>query len=115
MGKASHSEAGSPLSTLGPRETGNAEEAHRMKLKILASALATAVVIALVPTGASAQFAGPIPAPSTQTATDDVGTADACYTWRHNLKRGDSGKGVRKLQVRLAGWVSRGENLALDG
>ncbi|MGH2603446.1 MAG: D-Ala-D-Ala carboxypeptidase family metallohydrolase [Dehalococcoidia bacterium] len=40
---------------------------------------------------------------------------DACYTWNRTLKRGMSGGDVEQLQIRLAGWVSYGENLALDG
>jgi len=42
-------------------------------------------------------------------------SADACYTWSRTLKRGMSGGDVTQLQIRVAGWVSYGENLALDG
>ncbi|MGH3714800.1 MAG: D-Ala-D-Ala carboxypeptidase family metallohydrolase [Micromonosporaceae bacterium] len=41
--------------------------------------------------------------------------ADACYTWNRTLNRGDSGGDVKQLQIRLAGWVSFDENLAIDG
>ncbi|MGH3736950.1 MAG: D-Ala-D-Ala carboxypeptidase family metallohydrolase [Micromonosporaceae bacterium] len=41
--------------------------------------------------------------------------ADACYTWGRVLKRGMSGSDVTQLQKRIAGWVSYGENLGLDG
>jgi zinc D-Ala-D-Ala carboxypeptidase len=41
--------------------------------------------------------------------------ADACYTWSRTLKQGMSGGDVKQLQIRIAGWVSYGENLALDG
>ncbi|MGH3736949.1 MAG: D-Ala-D-Ala carboxypeptidase family metallohydrolase [Micromonosporaceae bacterium] len=42
-------------------------------------------------------------------------SADACYTWSRTLKRGMSGGDVKVLQIRVAGWVSYGENLAIDG
>lgn len=42
-------------------------------------------------------------------------SADACYTWSRTLKQGMSGSDVTQLQIRVAGWVSYGENLALDG
>ncbi|HEX6075865.1 MAG TPA: M15 family metallopeptidase [Micromonosporaceae bacterium] len=42
-------------------------------------------------------------------------SADGCYTWSRTLKRGMSGGDVTQLQIRIAGWVSYGENLALDG
>ncbi|MFD0200230.1 MULTISPECIES: M15 family metallopeptidase [Saccharothrix] len=41
--------------------------------------------------------------------------ADACYTWNRTLREGTSGSDVAELQVRLAGWVASGENLAIDG
>jgi zinc D-Ala-D-Ala carboxypeptidase len=41
--------------------------------------------------------------------------ADGCYTWTRNLSRGTSGGDVTQLQIRVAGWVTSGENLALDG
>jgi len=42
-------------------------------------------------------------------------SADGCYTWTRNLSQGSSGGDVTQLQIRIAGWVSYGENLALDG
>ncbi len=42
-------------------------------------------------------------------------SADGCYTWNRTLKKGMSGGDVKTLQVRLAGWVASGENLAIDG
>jgi len=47
--------------------------------------------------------------------TASPASADACYTWSRTLKRGDSGEDVRILQSRIAGWMSYGESLALDG
>ncbi len=42
-------------------------------------------------------------------------SADGCYTWGRTLSRGTSGSDVTQLQIRVAGWVAYGENLALDG
>ncbi len=42
-------------------------------------------------------------------------SADSCYTWGRTLQQGMSGSDVTQLQIRVAGWVSYGENLALDG
>lgn len=42
-------------------------------------------------------------------------SADACFTWSRTLRQGDSGNDVKQLQIRVAGWVSYGENLAIDG
>lgn len=41
--------------------------------------------------------------------------ADGCYTWNRTLSNGARGSDVTQLQIRVAGWVSSGENLALDG
>ncbi|GAB3743518.1 M15 family metallopeptidase [Microlunatus parietis] len=41
--------------------------------------------------------------------------ADGCYTWDRTLRQGSTGSDVTQLQIRIAGWVSSGENLALDG
>jgi zinc D-Ala-D-Ala carboxypeptidase len=41
--------------------------------------------------------------------------ADECYTWNRTLSQGASGADVTQLQIRVAGWMSSGENLALDG
>ncbi|MGH2603447.1 MAG: peptidoglycan-binding domain-containing protein, partial [Dehalococcoidia bacterium] len=41
--------------------------------------------------------------------------ADACYTWDRVLKRGMSGSDVKILQSRIAGWMTYGTSLALDG
>jgi zinc D-Ala-D-Ala carboxypeptidase len=41
--------------------------------------------------------------------------ADGCYTWGRTLSQGASGSDVTQLQIRMAGWVAYGENLALDG
>jgi zinc D-Ala-D-Ala carboxypeptidase len=54
------------------------------------------------------------------TVTADVvalnpASADGCYTWNRTLTEGSSGNDVAELQVRLAGWVASGENLAIDG
>lgn len=41
--------------------------------------------------------------------------ADGCYTWGRTLSEGDTGSDVRQLQIRVAGWVTSGEVLAIDG
>lgn len=41
--------------------------------------------------------------------------ADGCYTWGRTLQQGASGADVTQLQIRVAGWVASGENLAIDG
>ena len=41
--------------------------------------------------------------------------ADGCYTWGRTLQQGATGADVTQLQIRVAGWVGSGENLALDG
>ncbi len=41
--------------------------------------------------------------------------ADGCYTWSSTLRQGSSGSAVQQLQVRVAGWVTSGEVLAIDG
>lgn len=48
-------------------------------------------------------------------ATAGPAAADGCYTWSGALQQGASGEPVRQLQIRLAGWVDRGEVLAVDG
>ncbi|MGH3729903.1 MAG: D-Ala-D-Ala carboxypeptidase family metallohydrolase [Micromonosporaceae bacterium] len=47
--------------------------------------------------------------------TASPAAADGCFTWSRTLKQGHSGNDVKQLQIRVAGWVSSGENLALDG
>lgn len=42
-------------------------------------------------------------------------SADACYTWSRTLKKGMSGADVKVLQVRVAGWVPRGQVMTADG
>ncbi|OLF10252.1 peptidase M15 [Actinophytocola xinjiangensis] len=44
-----------------------------------------------------------------------VAAADGCYTWNRTLNQGATGGDVTQLQIRVAGWVASGENLALDG
>jgi len=41
--------------------------------------------------------------------------ADGCYTWSRTLREGTSGADVTQLQIRVAGWMSYGEVLAVDG
>ncbi len=48
-------------------------------------------------------------------ATAAPAYADDCYTWNRTLSQGMSGSDVTQLQIRVAGWVSSGETLALDG
>lgn len=38
-----------------------------------------------------------------------------CFTWTRTLSRGSTGNDVKQLQIRIAGWVSQGETLAIDG
>ncbi|WP_019814034.1 M15 family metallopeptidase [Saccharomonospora saliphila] len=71
----------------------------RRRLALLFTALALAV---------SGMVVGAATAPPTA-------SADACYTWDRTLQRGASGSDVTQLQIRVAGWVSYGENLAIDG
>ncbi|NEE45539.1 peptidoglycan-binding protein, partial [Streptomyces sp. SID8455] len=49
------------------------------------------------------------------TASGDVGTADACYTWGGTLREGSSGEAVRQLQIRVAGYPGTGNQIAIDG
>jgi zinc D-Ala-D-Ala carboxypeptidase len=41
--------------------------------------------------------------------------ADGCYTWTGTLRQGASGEGVTRLQIRVAGWMTSGDVLAIDG
>ncbi|MCI0689755.1 MAG: peptidoglycan-binding protein [Sporichthyaceae bacterium] len=40
---------------------------------------------------------------------------DGCYHWPRNLSQGMSGSDVAQLQIRIAGWMSYGEVLVIDG
>lgn len=78
--------------------------------------LAASAIIAVSAGGAAAAAESErIADASRATADDDIGTADACYTWNRTLQEGTSGDDVTQLQIRVAGWVTSGENLALDG
>ncbi len=48
-------------------------------------------------------------------ATAGTAQADSCYTWNRTLKEGMSGSDVTQLQIRVAGHVTSGEILAVDG
>lgn len=48
-------------------------------------------------------------------ATAGSAQADSCYTWNRTLKEGMSGSDVTQLQIRVAGHVTSGEILAVDG
>jgi len=48
-------------------------------------------------------------------ATAPVAAADGCYTWSGTLRQGSSGDAVTRLQIRVAGWVTSGEVLTIDG
>jgi zinc D-Ala-D-Ala carboxypeptidase len=48
-------------------------------------------------------------------ATAAPAAADGCYTWSGTLREGSSGEGVTRLQIRVAGWVTSGEVLTVDG
>ncbi|OQO92310.1 M15 family metallopeptidase [Saccharomonospora piscinae] len=52
---------------------------------------------------------------ATSVVAPATASADECYSWNRTLQRGASGSDVRELQIRVAGWVASGENLALDG
>jgi zinc D-Ala-D-Ala carboxypeptidase len=41
--------------------------------------------------------------------------ADGCYTWASTLRQGASGDAVKRLQIRVAGWMTSGTVLAIDG
>jgi zinc D-Ala-D-Ala carboxypeptidase len=51
----------------------------------------------------------------TAVATAPAAHADGCYTWPRTLRAGMSGGDVAQLQIRVAGWMSYGEVLAIDG
>ena len=69
-------------------------------------------LVASVLTLTTASVASADPNPVT---AEDIQAADACYTWSRTLSQGASGSDVTQLQIRVAGWVASGENLALDG
>lgn len=48
-------------------------------------------------------------------ATAGPAAADGCYTWSSTLREGSSGAAVTRLQIRVAGWVTSGEVLSVDG
>ncbi len=76
-------------------------------IRRLLLALAASVLTLSMASTASAD-----PAP---VGSQDFQATDACYTWNRTLSQGASGSDVTQLQIRVAGWVSYGENLALDG
>lgn len=41
--------------------------------------------------------------------------ADECYTWSRTLNSGATGSDVSELQIRVAGWVPRGQVMGVDG
>ena len=41
--------------------------------------------------------------------------ADGCYTWNRTLREGTSGADVTRLQIRIAGWMTSGTVLSIDG
>jgi zinc D-Ala-D-Ala carboxypeptidase len=41
--------------------------------------------------------------------------ADGCFTWTSTLRENASGEAVTRLQIRIAGWMTTGEVLAIDG
>ncbi|MCR3722827.1 MULTISPECIES: M15 family metallopeptidase [Prauserella salsuginis group] len=52
---------------------------------------------------------------ATAVTTPAPASAASCYEWSSTLSRGDSGSDVKELQIRVAGWVSHGEHLVIDG
>jgi zinc D-Ala-D-Ala carboxypeptidase len=64
-----------------------------------------AVLIALAGTiGYTVAVAGPASA-----------AADGCFNFSRTLKQGMTGADVTQLQIRVAGWVTSGETLSVDG
>ena len=55
------------------------------------------------------------PTPTESPPASSFSAADGCYTWSGVLKEGSTGEAVRQLQIRVAGYASYGEVLALDG
>jgi zinc D-Ala-D-Ala carboxypeptidase len=49
------------------------------------------------------------------TAPSASAVGDGCYNWSRTLSQGMSGGDVAQLQIRIAGWMSYGEVLAIDG
>lgn len=49
------------------------------------------------------------------TVSASSASADECYTWGRQLSSGATGADVTQLQIRVAGWVSYGEQMDLDG
>ncbi len=49
------------------------------------------------------------------TATAPAAHADECYSWARTLSSGASGADVTQLQIRVAGWVPRGQVMGVDG
>src|SRR3954468_17405378 len=60
-------------------------------------------------------FGGLGVATATVTATAPTAHADECYSWPRTLGSGASGADVTQLQVRVAGWVPRGQVMGVDG
>ena len=54
-------------------------------------------------------------ATATVTATAPTAHADECYSWPRTLSSGASGADVTQLQIRVAGWVPRGQVMGVDG
>ncbi|WP_255375707.1 D-Ala-D-Ala carboxypeptidase family metallohydrolase [Saccharomonospora sp. CUA-673] len=79
---------------------------------VVASGLTTAV--AAVSPSTTTASAGPVTAVSAAPAPA-ASASDDCYTSSGTLSRGDSGEAVAELQIRVAGWMSTGESLAIDG
>ena len=60
-------------------------------------------------------FGGLGVATATVTATAPTAHADECYSWPRTLSSGTSGADVTQLQIRVAGWVPRGQVMGIDG
>ncbi len=73
-----------------------------MSRRRLLRALAALILAVTATAGVNLAVAGPA-------------AADGCYTWNRTLRQGMSGADVTQLQIRVAGWVSQGEVLAVDG
>ncbi|HKE52912.1 MAG TPA: M15 family metallopeptidase [Actinomycetes bacterium] len=82
------------MSVLRRRTTGRKPVVRLLAVLALTAGMTTAVAVA-----APSAFA----------------VGDACYNWTRTLRQGSNGADVTQLQIRIAGWVSYGEVLAIDG
>lgn len=85
-----------------------------MLRRILFALVASALTLTTAAT-VSAADPSPVSKDPRPVISEDVGIADACYTWGRTLSQGASGEDVRQLQIRVSGYPGYGAVLALDG